>query len=794
MTVLGSAFLLALPLAAAPLVLHLVDRRRTVPIGWGAMPFLRDAVANQSRSSRRLRQWLLLLLRTLAVVALVLALARPLLPTGLIGADGPEQTWVVVDNSLSMQRQVEGKTLHQLAASQLADLSPDRVLGTAPDPIDLTGPASPTTASPTTASTTTASTTTASTTSSLNTTVPMTTARGDLLAAVQAAIAAETPPESQRTRRRIVVLTDGQAGDWRLEDRVAWAAVSNQLATAPVPTTVDVRWLDESADPPANRSVDAVDVSQRVVGPGQTVQVMATLRAGQTIVPPSQLVWTVDGREFARTEVDAIDRAQSREVSEDFIAETPGAVRIAADWQLPAERETASVDAIAADNSAAVVVDVVREIPVVIVEGSPDLAELQQDGYLVRAALGAVDPLPDPAESGLQPDDGRSVYRPTLIEPTELESIDLSGQRVVIVPNLTTLSKAAVRRLREFVEAGGGLWIAAGPRTDADAFNHQLFAGGSGLSPTRLGPLVDATLRTWIDPFRSQHPATRAAADDNRLDLGEAGVRRWWRLQSPSSASADLLRTSSDEPLAVEQFLGRGRVIVQAAPLRIGWTDLPRTQAFVVLVRNWVKYLAEPRSPQFNLRPGQTLRYRLPVGNESGRIDGNSALLTPPHGPAIELTPLQRVDGTEVSTSRTRHPGRYTLEIGLAEQAIPFEVARDPRESDLTPLTAAARQQIEAGLSVSPDTVSAEATAAPAASDPAWPWLLLGLIGLVLADLVLSGSLSTDRMGGPTIAADGPPGIAPSSFASPSFNRESFDRGSFDSVAAPAPPVEGVAR
>ena len=59
----------------APILLHLFDRRRNVTIEWGAMEFLLEA-ATRRTSAGKLKQWLLLLLRVLAIAALVMALAR----------------------------------------------------------------------------------------------------------------------------------------------------------------------------------------------------------------------------------------------------------------------------------------------------------------------------------------------------------------------------------------------------------------------------------------------------------------------------------------------------------------------------------------------------------------------------------------------------------------------------------------------------------------------------------------------------------------------------------------------
>ena len=72
MSFLSIAFLFALPLASAPILLHLFDRQRNVVIEWGAMQFLIEA-ARRRQSARRLQQWILLLLRTLAIFCLVMA-------------------------------------------------------------------------------------------------------------------------------------------------------------------------------------------------------------------------------------------------------------------------------------------------------------------------------------------------------------------------------------------------------------------------------------------------------------------------------------------------------------------------------------------------------------------------------------------------------------------------------------------------------------------------------------------------------------------------------------------------
>ena len=64
-------------LALLPILVHLFNRLRHRKLPWAAMMFLRMANRKSTRYAK-LRQWLVLLFRVLAVLALLFALSRPL--------------------------------------------------------------------------------------------------------------------------------------------------------------------------------------------------------------------------------------------------------------------------------------------------------------------------------------------------------------------------------------------------------------------------------------------------------------------------------------------------------------------------------------------------------------------------------------------------------------------------------------------------------------------------------------------------------------------------------------------
>jgi hypothetical protein len=76
LTFLHPAFLLGALATAVPIVIHLIYRRRALVHRFPAVRFLLLADRRTARKFR-LHQWLLLLLRVLAILLLVFLLARP---------------------------------------------------------------------------------------------------------------------------------------------------------------------------------------------------------------------------------------------------------------------------------------------------------------------------------------------------------------------------------------------------------------------------------------------------------------------------------------------------------------------------------------------------------------------------------------------------------------------------------------------------------------------------------------------------------------------------------------------
>ncbi len=92
-----------LALGSVPIIIHLLNKRRFRPVQWAAMEFLLKALKQNSRRLQ-IRDLLLMAIRTLAVLLLVLALARPTLAgrINFLGARSQTGAVILIDNSFSM--------------------------------------------------------------------------------------------------------------------------------------------------------------------------------------------------------------------------------------------------------------------------------------------------------------------------------------------------------------------------------------------------------------------------------------------------------------------------------------------------------------------------------------------------------------------------------------------------------------------------------------------------------------------------------------------------------------------
>jgi hypothetical protein len=251
MSFLQPWLLFALPLALLPIIIHLINQRRFQTVRWGAMMFLLTA-NRMARGFARVRQWLIMAARMLAIAGLIFAVSRPLASgwLGLAAGGRADTTIIVLDRSPSMQQRGAGGGESKLAtgvrqlAQTLATLKSAHwvvIDSVTKKPVQLASPEA-----------------------LLNSPVAEpTSAESDLPGLLEAAY--EYIQANKSGRSDIWICSDLRQNDWNPENG-RWQAIRESLLSLRQGIRVNLLAYPESA--PGNVSVRVSDVRRVQNGPG----------------------------------------------------------------------------------------------------------------------------------------------------------------------------------------------------------------------------------------------------------------------------------------------------------------------------------------------------------------------------------------------------------------------------------------------------------------------------------------------------------------------------------------------
>jgi len=702
MTFLNPILLFGLVGMAIPIIIHFLNRRRAHVVDWGAMQFLEDSLTSRSRRIL-IEELILMALRCVLLGLLAAALARPFVqaPALLAGDSADAQdVAIVLDGSLSMTLAKDGTSLfdrgvdearQMLNACRNQDAVSVLVAGSAVDPViakplsdrkaigralavdPVDGAGEPNILPP------------VPTGGTLD--VP-----GALTEAIRSLAAGGNPG------KKIVLITDGQRLGWDLSSADRWKFLSEEsrdaLKTLP---TVIVRTLS----PPEqwkNVAVGQVNLDRSTIGTDREVEVSVTLdNTGKGTIRPEAVRLSVDGKAAGTRQGPEIADGASATVTFRYRFQHPGPGILTVDVDCD--------DNLPGDNRAVRVVNVMEELPVLVVEGKGSTRPLGGDAAFLSLALAPI--VEDPKAEARE-----LLIRPTIVQAHEVGKVKrFDPYRVVILADVPRLPAATAKALAEYVAAGGGLLIAPGAKAERDFYNSWLGQDQrrvAGCSLTAFEPVQgdpgqpDKPLR--VAPNTIDSPAIRLVADPAISDLTRARVWRRWMMSVDRDAGASVgASLDNGDPYLIQRKLGDGLVIALSVPLDAEYSDLALHECYPVMLHELTYYLAAPRQYPLNVQPGQRLVWPVP-----GKVNpGDTAEVL---APTLRRWPakLTRREGRWMATcDRTAVAGLYRLllpdaalgdlatrpavaatDVGAAP-GVPFAVLGNPDESRMDPLTEA---------------------------------------------------------------------------------------------------------
>ena len=445
--------------AAGPIIIHLLNRRRFRVVDWAAMDFLREAL-QRSKRILHLRDILLMALRTLCVLLFGLAMARPYFSQSstAAGLNEPVHAVLIVDNSLSMGYQrLDGIVLDE-ARTKAREFIHDLPQGSQISVLPLCGFPSEFSWDP--------YRTKEDALEALESIRVVDRQASAAQALDLATEACQRAPELPS--KRVALLGDQQLINWPA------GALDAQLKQLP-----DLQVVQVAPEQTENAWIADFKVQDGIADVETPTMFVAIVRyEGRQPRPNVQVTLSVDDVPVASQTID-LEPGQRREVTFPYrfdLPTDPGQATFAtAAVSIPA-------DPLATDDTRTLVVPVVAALPVVFVDqlGEEESPAKNRYGetFFLRRLLAPVT---------TRGEHGRQLIQIRHVKVDELARDLLHDARLVVLAGVQTPAPA-VKLLRDYVEQGGQLFIAAGGEFDPVAWQHDAWLNGAGILPAPLKP------------------------------------------------------------------------------------------------------------------------------------------------------------------------------------------------------------------------------------------------------------------------------------------------------------------
>jgi aerotolerance regulator-like protein/VWA domain-containing protein len=677
MAFLAPFFFLGLAALAIPVLIHLTQREKKMVQQFPSLMFVRR-IPYQTVRRRKLRDLALLCVRLAALMLIVAAFARPFLwrpnAATTIGATAREVV-VLLDQSYSMGYADRWDRAKAAARDAINRLGPsDRasiVLFSSGADIALRS---------------TAEKDRLIASMEMTTPTPAATRFGPALK-VAGSILAESP----LPRKEAILISDFQRSGWRGEEG----------ARLPAGSTLTPVSIGGPVDKP-NATVTSASLARSTFSDQERVTLTAAV-ANRTVAPVAgdSLTLEIGGRAIQTEPLNIPAEGSASIAFQPFTVSRNTRVTV-----------RSGNDALPLDNAFSLVVSPLAPVRIVVVDsGNRPGAGL----YLMRALSIGENPKFD------------ILTR----QPANVSDEDLRRASVVLL-NDVDVNAGLGRRLQRFVQDGGGLFVAAGPRAT--------WPQEADILPASLSQPIDKSRgeSARVGALEYGHPVFEMFRAPRSGDFSTA---RFYAYRSVAAApnTQVLARFDAGTPALVERKVGSGHVMLWASTLDLSWTDLPLKPVFLPFIHRAMVHLANYTEPAPWLTIGQV--FDPDASNAKAQATGRLALT-----PSGKRLPLED-EGSSAQVLELTEQGFYEIRGQKAGSDVTVVASNvDPAESDLTPLDPAEIVTAATGITgQNAQQAEADVPLTPEAQERAqrlWWYMLATGILLLGVDTLFSNWLS----------------------------------------------------
>lgn len=619
---LNAGVLFAAAAALIPLIIHLFSKRRVKVVEFSS---LRHLKAMQRRQVRRLkiRQLLLLIIRTLIILAVVLAFARPTTENPGVGSHAAVSAVIILDNSASMNRYVADGNLFELACSRTEELienfsqSDELILIT-------TGQVSqslPRFVSPAVAKETLARTQSSSFSANLTEALKF---------------ATEQLAQASNLNKELYLVTDRQIVSLPEEQVLEGQAINIYLVELPVDET-------------ANSGLTEIDFGGQLIRPGAEFTLTATIKNFDDQPVEDQIASLyLDNHRVAQTNF-AIESASQAIIRFDRSVSSPG---YHAGWVELSE------DKLPDDNRIYFSFRIPEDFNLLIIEGDASAS-------YVSLAL-------SPGENLAQ------YWIVKRAKPEELAGVDFNDYDAVMLIGCPSLDPNYISRLGSFVRRGKSLFVSFGPSTLIDDFNQNWSLMTQVVYDEAPPTNFSKDGYYTFSSINRAHPIF-SVFDLERTKLPEVKFFALPKMQLLEQG-IELIGFTGGRPALVETTYGAGRVLLFTAPIDPAYSDLVGHAFFVPFISRVAEYLASDLSAlETRLTIGESVTRTI---NLKGELNYPVELIAP-DSTRYAIQPEETEGRLVVRTQPLEQPGIYRI-LFLGRELDRFAVNLDPTEGNLT--------------------------------------------------------------------------------------------------------------
>ncbi len=637
---------------AVPIVIHLLYRKHRRQTDWAAMELLRRALVIRS-GQVKLEDYLLLLLRCLALLLIAAALLRPTLNSDSTQWLGEKRVGMVVavDASYSMNHGEHSR--YERAIAKAREILNNARQG---DPVSLV----------------------------LMSNRPQILLRrtgyeadrfDELLDEQQNPTSYrlslernleqldELVAELKTPARECYLITDGQELDWAElsdEGRESLTRLTGSASVFLVPV---------STDGEENLGLIRLSYASGSLQKSGVARFTAQVRnQGRRLAHGGAIEFSVEDELITRRAVGPLNPGETRAVSFFASFDSPGDVRLQAHL---------TKDELTDDNDRFAVVNIRPAIRVLCVDDdlSDDAASSRSGSYYVVRALRLRD-----RESDETPLRVQQIASPDL----SLET--LSDFDIILLANVADVAPEMVKRLDRFVRRGGGLVLFLGDRVDSELYNQRFGGGDNPLLPGKLLKTVSIPEDHggWvIGPVQSDHSLANIVKRLQQELVDAARFSKIIRVEPAAESQTILTVAQERSPLLLERHHGAGTVLMFTTSADRSWNELAIHPLYTMLLQQAVTNMtSHPDSRQATV--GQSAALQVP-----GREIGDPVQLTDPAGVTTE-SKVTQAEQRSVCAIDTEFVGIYEV-AGTADLAATAVAANvDPAESNVRVVDAGA--------------------------------------------------------------------------------------------------------